>query len=80
MTAYAQHNVEFSVVMTPCTRAEMMERNVQRCVFLTIRLKGLYVVLSFMAARDNTAVGRKFTGLVLRSAATDTGDCVCVCV
>lgn len=53
-----------------------MERNVQRSVFLTTQLKGLYVVLSFMAHLDNAAVGQKSSGLVLRSAAEDTGDCV----
>lgn len=67
-------NLEFSVVITPCTRAEKMEKNVQRTVFLTTWLKGLYVFLSFMAYLDwsSTAVGEKSTGLILRSAVMDT--------
>lgn len=76
----AWHNVGFFVVMTPCTWTEKMERNVQRSIFLTTQLKGLCVVLSFMAHLDNTAAGQKSIGLILRSAAMDTGDYVCLCV
>ena len=76
----AWHNLEFSVVITPCTRAEKMKKNVQRTVFLTIRLKGLYVVLSFMAHLDSTAVGEKSTSLILTSAVMDTGEYIHVCM
>lgn len=72
----AWHNVEFSVVITLCTRAEKMEKNVQRLVFLTTQLKVPYVVLSFMAHLDNTAVGATSTSLILRFAVMDTGECV----
>lgn len=48
-----------------------MERNVQRSVFPTTQLKGLYVVLIFMPHLDNTAVVLKSTGLIARSAAMD---------
>ncbi|XP_062275329.1 potassium channel subfamily K member 13 [Scomber scombrus] len=50
-----------------------MEKNVQRLVFLTTQLKGLYVVLSFMAHLDSTAVGATSTSLILRFAVMDTG-------
>ncbi|KAK2912489.1 hypothetical protein Q8A73_006602 [Channa argus] len=68
----AWHNVEFSVVITPCSRTEKMESNAQRIVFLTTQLKRLYVILSFMDHLENTAVGQKNSNLVLRYAAMGT--------
>lgn len=72
--------MELSVVVTSCTQTERMERSVHRSVFFTNQLKGLYVVLSFTAHMDDAAVAQKSSGLVLRSAAEDTGEYVCMCI
>ncbi len=55
-------------VITTCTVAEKTKRNIWRSV-----LKGPHV-LRFMAHPDNTAVEQMSMGLILRSAAMDTGS------
>lgn len=54
-----------------------MERNGQTLVFLIYHPRGLYVVLSFTPHLENTAVGQKYSGLKMRSAAMDTGEHWC---
>lgn len=44
------------------------------------QLKGLCLVFSLMAQQNNTAVGRESIGRTLRSAAMDTGVCLCLSV